>query len=462
MNTGFYYEKLKSLIDSKRLSLILMVAPPRTNSSLVEHAMGNSPDIKHECHEPFLGDRKEGFNSDQGYKQIYDSIGGDLFEQSKESTTVAVKEMSQWIGINDEYKNLIELTNSPVLILIRNPLLSVESRMRRVLSTLDMRINLDFQRWLLNYVAKKEGFVSWEYFLNYLIQRENKNHLSFLRDNEGLLRLYDTALLTIQNELLDYMAKKDGYVNWRELISKKLYTEKDFKYFGDIFKVNTRRVGFKETEFKKLDDQVKYLESNRKSYYVVDTTDLRAIPDIIIKEICRRMHISYSLKMIDWGTEPVNFYTEQNQEFELVWYDTLYASTKIKPPIDIPLTLSMFPDFVQMYLKKYNLPIYAKLSKSKITSKNRRRYLNEKEFNVDVSKENIAYLKRIGVIRDIVTEGQISVKIKFIDPIYALTNEPKLFNDAEFIKYKEAYMDALTIIRKSLDEPKKKRKKKKK
>jgi len=457
MSNGFYYNKLKILVDAKRLSIILMVGPPRTNSSLVEHAMGNSPNIEHECHEPFLGARKEDFDSDQGYKQIYDSIGGDTFEQSGRPTAVAVKEMSQWIGIDDEYKNLFELTNNPVLILIRNPLLSVESRMKRVLLTLDMRINLNLQRWLLNYVAKAEGFASWEDLLNALQQKENRNHLSFLRDYEDVQKLYDTVLLTIQNELLDYMARKDGYVNWRDLLSKKLYTERDFRYFSEIFKSNTERIAFEELEFRQLDKEVEYLESTGKPHYVIDTTDLRADPDIIIKELCRRMHVSFSPKMIDWGEDPVNFYTEQTQEFELVWYDTLYASTKIKPPTDIPSTLSMFPDFVQAYLKMHNLPIYAKLSKKKITLKDMRHNLNEKEFTINVSEENMVVLLKLGVICDVTVKGEVPVKLKLIDPIYALTNQPKLFGNAKFIKSKKAYTDVLNIVKKSLSESKKKR-----
>lgn len=141
-----YYDKLKDFSDSGRLSLLLMIAPPRTNSSLVEHVVGNSPDVQHECHEPFLNARKENFDPEEGYKQIYDSIGGEDFERSGKTTSVAVKEMSHWINVDHEYKRLTELAKKPVLILIRNPLLSVESRIRRVLVTLDMRSSIALQR----------------------------------------------------------------------------------------------------------------------------------------------------------------------------------------------------------------------------------------------------------------------------------------------------------------------------
>jgi hypothetical protein len=158
MSNGVYYEKLQKLVGDGRLSMHIIIAPPRTNSSLIEHVVGNSPDIQHECHEPFLGARRDDFDPDHGYKQIYESIGGEQFEQSAEKTSVAVKEMSHWIGKNREYRRLTELTRNPVVILIRNPLLSVESRIRRVLTTIDMRSSIDLQRYLLDYVAAEKGF----------------------------------------------------------------------------------------------------------------------------------------------------------------------------------------------------------------------------------------------------------------------------------------------------------------
>lgn len=76
-----YFKKLKNLADSGRLSIQLVVAPPRTNSSMLEHSLGNSPDIEHECHEPFLGARKPDFDPDNGYKLIYEAIGGEDFDR---------------------------------------------------------------------------------------------------------------------------------------------------------------------------------------------------------------------------------------------------------------------------------------------------------------------------------------------------------------------------------------------
>ncbi len=395
MSRGLYYNKLKNLCDSGRLSLILIIAPPRTNSTLVEHVVGNSPDILHECHEPFFGAGKQVFDSEEGYKQIYDSIGGEEFEQSGKLTNVAVKEIAHWISINDEYKDLVELTSNPVLILIRNPLLSVESRIRKT---------------LLNLEGKAD------------------------------------------KELLDDKARKDGYANWHDLLEKKLYVERDYAYFGETLEENSNRWASEEAEFRELAEQVEYLESKGKPHHVLDTTDLRADPVTIVKELCARMKISYSPEMVDWGTKPVDFHTTQTEESAKVWYDALQDSTKINPPTDVPPTLSMFPSFVQEYLKTYNLPIYTKLSRNKTTPKELRHDLNEREFDISVSSKNIDVLKRLGVISDTTLEGRTAVKLKYIDPVYALTNEPDLVDDPEFRRLKEVYAAEMSLVSDCLNE----------
>lgn len=40
-----YYKKLKGLVDGGRLQTYIIIAPPRTNSSVVEHALENTPDV---------------------------------------------------------------------------------------------------------------------------------------------------------------------------------------------------------------------------------------------------------------------------------------------------------------------------------------------------------------------------------------------------------------------------------
>ncbi len=446
MSNGSYYEKLQKLVSDGRLSIHIIIAPPRTNSSLIEHVVGNSSDIQHECHEPFLGARRDDFDPDHGYKQIYESIGGEQFEQSGERTSVAVKEMSHWIGKNKEYVRLIELTHNPVVVLIRNPLLSVESRIRRVLTTIDMRSSIDLQRYLLDYAAAEKGFSNWVAFSDAVQSGTYTEPLDFLHNGENLERLQDTPVMTVQNELLDFMARRNGYINWRDLVDRKLYAERDYAFFEGVLKANPRRMNFEKEEFKKLAEEVAYLESTGKSHIVFDTTDVRAAPEELLRELCARMSIAFSEEMLDWGQKPVDFHTEQTQEFEKLWYDTLFSSSRVKPPTEIPPLLSMFPKFMRQYLRTNNLRTYAALSRKKILRNDLKHQLNEREFRLSVTAGNRELMRKLGVVEDATIGEEVSVKLRHIDPVYAVTNEPELFKDPEFRNLKASYASELKIV----------------
>jgi len=445
--SDIYYQKLKSLTDSGRLQTYIIIAPPRTNSSVVEHALGNSPDIDSECHEPFLNVRHENFDPDHGYRQIYESVGGEQFEMSGENMSVVVKEMSHWIGKNEEYKRLAELTTKPVLILVRNPLLAVESRLRRVLATMDMRYNIDLQRHLLDETAIERGFQNWNELAEKMEREGYKERFDFLPGKEGIERIYDTPVLTVQNHLLDRKAHKNNYANWRDMVEKKLHGERDYAFFDGILRSNARRLGFEKDEFKKLAEEVQYLNEKNREVLVFDTTDLRAAPQEQMQEMCDRLGINFSPEMIRWGEKPVDFHTEQEKQSERLWYDTLYSSSRINPPTEIPPTLDRFPEFMQTYLKSNNLPIYAELSKKKILTAELRHELNEREFQVKVTDDNKEYLRELGLIESGAEAGErILIKLKHIDPIYAVSNEPKLIEQSEFQVSRARYENEIKIV----------------
>lgn len=449
---GIYYNKLKNLVDSGRLSMVLVISPPRSNSSVVEHVLSLSPDILNACHEPFIGARKEDFESDTGYKNIYDSIGGEEFENSGNKTSVVVKEMAHWIGANDEYKSLVALTNRPVVTLIRSPLLTVESRIRRVVKTLDMRPGLSLQQSLLDELAVDNGFKNGIE----LLASSRNDILSILQevpsDDTSLRNLYNKSVLSVQNNLLDYYARKNGYENWRALIDKKLFKEQDYGFFERILKINTQRTKFEETEFTKLAEIVQYLKAKSQPYAVFDTTDIRAEPDKQLRELCLKLGVAFSPEMISWGEKPVDFHTQQHNEYEKLWYDKLFLSSELNPPNEISPTLEMFPNFVQKYLRKFNLPIYATLSKEKNLSAEIKQEINNRKFEVSVNEGNQELLHSLGVTQDKVVGTDILVELRNIDPVYAVTNDSSLAENPEFILRKKEYATEIALIFKTLKE----------
>jgi hypothetical protein len=453
-------QKTGESCEDRETSNIFGYCSAEDKFALVEHALGNSPDIAHECHEPFLNARNENFDTDTGYKQIYESIGGESFENSGESTTVVVKEMSHWIGKNEEYKKLATLTDRPIVVLVRNPLLTVESRLRRVVSSIDMRCSIDTQRFLLDDFSIEKGFRDWEELADKMkrSEYEYREELDFLKDNEGIERVSSIPTLTVQNNLLDRKAREIGYANWRDLVEKKLQEERDYGFFEGILKANTRRIAFEKNEFKTLGEEVDYFEKQKCPHIVLDTTDLRAFPEEYMQKLCAELRIEYSPEMVRWGKKPVDFHTEQKKQFEKIWYDTLYSSSGVNPPIEIPPTIGQFPLFMQEYLRSENLVVYAHLSRKKLFGNKSGKEINECEFRVGVTEGNKEYLQKIGIVGDQVEmKERVSMKLWLIDPIYALTNDPSLVDQNGFKKCADVYKEEMNIMKESLLEKREQR-----
>ena len=204
-------------------------------------------------------------------------------------------------------------------------------------------------------------------------------------------------------------------------MERKLYADRVYIFFEDILKAYPLRMSFEKDEFKRLDEEVRYLESAGKKHFVFDTTDIRAAPEEQLRELCSRIGITFSPEMLEWGQKPVDFHSEQTQEFEKLWYDTLLSSSRVKPPIEVPLPLKRFPQFMRQYLSTDNLGIYAELSRRKTLGGELWHELNECEFNIPVTVENRERLLELGVIGEDVSPGtEASVKLKYIDPIYAI------------------------------------------
>lgn len=238
----------------------------------------------------------------------------------------------------------------------------------------------------------------------------------------------------------------------RALLDQKLYQEKDYQFFGSILKINTNRVAFEEVEFKKLNDITKYMKLKKQPYVVLDTTDIRAEPEIQLRELCSKLQVSFSREMIIWGEKPVTFHTEQNQEYEKIWYEKLFLSSELNPPDEVPPTLAMFPEFIQNYIQETNLPVYAHLSKEKNLNFETAQEITNRKFDVNVTENNANFLESLGVIVDKSVRENVSVKLRDIDPIHAIMHDPGLAQDKEFLTRKEKYAREINIVSRAIKE----------
>lgn len=445
---GMYFNKLKALVENGRLSISVIIAPPRSNSTVMEHILSMSPNIQHACHEPFAA-HKKGFETEDGYQQIYDSIGGQEFEDSDKQTTVVVKEMAHWLSTNKEYENFFTLTNSPVILLIRNPLLAVESRIRRTMKSLDMRPSLSLNK-LLDVLAHDEDFKPRAQALSDSEIQMRKILKEKGMDIPEIDDLYSKPNMSVQNTMLDYYAEKKGYFNWHDLVESKLYYERDYRFFDWFLQVNKNRLKFEENEFRNLKEIAQYLKQIKHPNVIFDTTDVRAEPEHQLKKLCLMLGISFSQEMINWGDRSINIYSKQTAPYEHIWYEELYGSKELKPPTEIPPTLEMFPDFMQQYIIEANLPIYAELSKEKEPPGIGKIEINNKQLRIVITEINEGYLRSLGVIGNKSVGEHTLVELRHIDPVYAITNQPSLVSDPEFYLRKKRYSREISIISGSL------------
>ncbi len=396
-----------------RLSIRLIVSPPRTSSTLIETSLASSRNVKFSSHEPFIQAGYGNDNTDLGYKNIYDDIGGEKFENSGQPTTVVIKELSHRLNINDEYRKLFNLARDPVLFLIRNPLLTVESRIKKIVQTLPMKARVSTQQWLLNHFA------------------------SDLRDREPDLET--------QIRLLDHYGQSLGFLNWDDFI-KFSVNEQDYRQLGDVLKIDEDRFILDASGNESMEEQIRYLEREGKGVMVLDSTDFRLSPEHVMRQLCEVWAIIYRNEMILWGNRDLNLQRGGKKFQDLAWYDSLSDSKGVKPPLEIPTTLNRFPKFVQEHLLQIDLPQYIRLSKHP------RRICGEdgaaeREFEITVKLEDKARLTELGVITLDVGNSAV-VRIHDIDPIYTLLRHPKRPISLAYLNRKKAYTDVFKVLQK--------------
>lgn len=341
-----YFDEVSDLINQGKLELIVIIAPPRTGSTLLETVISKSSTVDVEVNEPFVNYGHFGEKPSDGYSKIYDEAVKVLNSQDK--ATILVKEMSHWIYLDEEYKRLFSLTDK-VVFSIRNPLLSTESRIKKYAEPLSIKPRPEVQQWLLDYIASRSGI---------------KNKFSFVAEKSNSL----TQDINIQKQLLDTYAKMMNFKDWQSMLAT-TFKEQNYKSFTDILTADKSSFTLEQLGWGSLGDEAKFLSENKKDFLIVDSTDLRSKPVSIAKELSRQLDIDYHPNMIGgWSENDFSHFITQKAELDKadqsVWYDTISKSKDIKPPTEKPPLLSSFPEPIQEYIRTTARPIYNNLFNS--------------------------------------------------------------------------------------------------
>lgn len=385
-----YYDKLRALKDGGRLTMRLVIAPPRTGSTMVAVALSDDFYV----HEPFLRFGYSEQDSNSSYKNIYEEIGGAEFESSGRSASIVVKELTHRIALNKEYLKLVELSCYPPLFLIRNPLLTAESRVRKIVETIPTKARETTYGWLKAQLTEKPP---------------------------------EELSLESQQRLLDLYAKEIGYTDWSALVAECINNQ-NYTLLEGILASNLDRLAIDLSGEASLEGQVNRLAVNGKKVFILDSTELRLDPKGTMQGICSSWGIEYRKSRVSWGERRLELRRGTRTMVDLDWYDSLANSEGVKIPTEVPPSLGGLPSFIRRDLVSSGLPQYIRLfnSGSKIKG--------------DIRKINRDLASELGLSRERFT-------IADIDPVFAVLINPELLNEQEYLeKYKEQ-SELIDIVR---------------
>jgi Sulfotransferase domain len=490
------FSKLQELVSRGRLSIKLILAPPRTGSTLTEISFARNSQIDAHVHEPFK------HPPEVAYSMIYDRVKSSVsserlyaedlfqfldqfytrsvFESSHtasddpvRSMNIVVKDMSHRLETSDEHERLFSLIESPVIFLIRNPLLTTESEIRGELGPLYSKEKPDVQETLLNYYAQTKGEREWNDLLNKYEHIPDAavadKVVSWYRTNQRIAVLEekgDVEQVTLQQWLLDYYARTKGYERWKVMLEEG-FVDRNYKLFGDLLQNRSKTaLAWKATE-----GYLSYLERQGKQAVIVDNTDYRLDPETVIPVLCKQWGVPYSEDMVNWGDKSLRSYMGHAKLDRSRWYDKLRKSCGIKPPSEVSPVLEDFPDFIADHLVNVDLPPYIRMfnhpSRVKLDKS-----VSGKKVSVPVNREVHKRLRDMGVLpctmdlkhrtdldpevfEILSAEGRlqydhgkatIMLSMEEIDPVFAYISNPEVRNDEQFNRVNRRYLQTLSAI----------------
>ncbi|MEO8581749.1 MAG: hypothetical protein ABI425_04215 [Patescibacteria group bacterium] len=400
-----YYNRLKQLVDQGRVLVKLIIGPTRSASTLMEECLSKSPDIDYKCHEPLLAYNADGpIINPSGYQLIYERIGGEIFEKSGQQATILIKDITYWLYNSGEYKKLFDLAQDPILFLIRNPFITMESRMRKVAESLPSNLDQLTKRAILS-----------------LCGHEGDEGLS----DEGVFALY---------------ANMQGFLSWEELLAHS-FANHDYHSIGKVLEVSESWFNVDAWGSNSLEGQIAYLEGLRRSVILIDSTTFRLNAQAAAQAICSQWAIEYQDEMIYWGKGNLKL----DERADSIWFTRIASSSGVEPPTEIPLLLAELPEFIQKQLLQKDLPAYARLMRHPAMIANHS--IGDITFEMPLNDQNLSRLLELGIINE--SDPQPRVTIQDVDPIFAVCKNPQLLNDASYLNRKRAYQDIFNIIRES-------------
>jgi len=454
------FRQLNEMVRDGNLDIKLILANPRTGSTLLEASFAQNATINTHVHEPFQGSNNTG-DAQKGYKTIFERVKPEA-KASLQPVRIIVKEISRGLTIGNEYQRFLTLVDSPPILLVRNPLLNTESKIRAVLKSLDLRKSTSLQDVLLNYYARTMGYDD----VNTLLRSHHDETPSDDPESQ----------ISLQNHLLNHFATFKEYKDWQSMLEE-TFASQNYKPFENIL-IDER---IYKLEPSATLEQMYYLQSIGRSFIVVDSSDFRLDPQAIVPSLCERWNMPFSDNMIEWGDNGEKLHTGQPNLS--VWFERIQNSKRIDQPYEISPVLADFPDFIANYLKDVELPAYYEMFTHSSRVKPTKASL-QKQIDVPIAKGIYHRLQEIGLLppelnlidkKDydeeifhfLKDQGLLSYSpheaasleeayrnetatIKLpnfaLDPIFSLMSDSNFITDQRFLSVNKRYLSTLDIV----------------
>lgn len=130
--------RLREWLGARHDDVFVVVSPPRCSSTAVARLLWEHPSVRYYCHEPFEVTYYEGRGLDAVAGKLaapMDLANLTTRRPDPDADALVVKEMPYQVG--ERFGLLADLATRPLLFLIRDPRLSIASRMRKKLEVGD-------------------------------------------------------------------------------------------------------------------------------------------------------------------------------------------------------------------------------------------------------------------------------------------------------------------------------------
>lgn len=353
------FTRLKELISQGKLEIVHLISTPRSSSTALERALSNSPDIDFQVNDVWAD-----FDGPERETNVYESLlqKVEAALKMKNNVRVVMKDIADYIPPGEAFSRMQELTQHTI-VLVRNPLLQMESLMNSMAKSLAADSVIVGNKTMDRY-AQDKGFTSWEVMRETLTQTKDFSLYEevfavYFPTNQEIHNSSELRLAILSNlneetvraigyDSLDTFAQRHSFSTWELLISaaktkSSLLETLDPLLFDYVFQCRI-------TGWDALQQHMNTLtaEGNDNVTYI-DSTLYRAAPQYYLQQLAESTDISYSDTLVDWSNSGKTF--DPGAPEAIAFYQKVVDSTGVSPPYERPISLSSFPDFIQAHLK---------------------------------------------------------------------------------------------------------------